>query len=79
MSNKEIKDLTYDEAVAEIESLLFELEGNQLPVNKVLEKSRRVVALIGFCKREISKVGTEVDDILKELRQDTQTSASDSQ
>lgn len=66
-------DISYDEAVAETEAILKELEENQLPIDQVLEKSRRVVKLIAHCRREISKVGEEVQIILDELKSDNTT------
>lgn len=70
---KEIENISYDEAVARTEKLLEELENQQMPVDKMLEKSREVVALISHCKKEISKVSTEVDAILKSLREEQST------
>lgn len=70
---KEIENISYDEAVARTEQLLEELENQQMPVDKMLEKSREVVALISHCKKEISKVSTEVDAILKSLREEQST------
>lgn len=67
---RDINQLSYDQAVAETESLLKELEQGQLPIDTVLEKSRRVVALIAHCRKEIKKVGEEVGVILKELREE---------
>lgn len=72
MTNQENITLSYDEAVAETEALLKELESNQLPIDEVLQKSRRVVALISHCRKEIKKVGEEVGKILDELKEDNQ-------
>ncbi|MDD7438563.1 MAG: exodeoxyribonuclease VII small subunit [Bacteroidales bacterium] len=72
MTNQENITLSYDEAVAETEALLKELESNQLPIDEVLQKSRRVVALIAHCRKEIKKVGEEVGKILDELKEDNQ-------
>lgn len=71
MTDQEDIKLSYDEAVAETESLLKELESDQLPIDEVLLKSRRVVALIAHCRKEIKKVGKEIDKILEELREES--------
>lgn len=71
MTSQEDITLSYDEAVAEIEALLKELESNQLPIDEVLQKSRRVVALITHCKKEIKKIGEEVGKILEELKEES--------
>lgn len=69
-NNKDILTLTYDQAVEETETLLNELEQGGIPIDKVLEKSRRVVALIAHCRTQIQKIGTEVNEILKELKEE---------
>lgn len=74
---KDITQLTYDQAVAETESLLKELEQGQLPIDTVLEKSRRVVALIAHCRKEIKKVGEQVGVILRELKEEESESDDD--
>lgn len=72
MSNNEtIDQLTYDQAVAETEAILQELESQtEMPIEEVLTKSRRVVALIAHCRKEIGKVSEEVSLILKELKEE---------
>lgn len=70
IKNEDILTLSYDEAVQETEKILDELEQGDLPIDKVLEKSRRVVALISHCRTQIQKIGTEVNDILKELKEE---------
>lgn len=69
-NNEDILELSYDQAVEETEQLLNELEQGGLPIDKVLEKSRRVVALIAHCRAQIQKIGTEVNEILKELKEE---------
>ena len=49
-------ELTYDQAVAETEAILNELESQQLPIDQILAKSKRVVALIAHCRKEISVI-----------------------
>lgn len=74
MSDKKYEDiqaLSYDQAVVETEQLLDELENGGIPVDQVLEKSRRVVALIGHCRGQIEKIGAEVNEILAELREES--------
>lgn len=67
---EDIQELSYDQAVEETEQLLNELEQGGLPIDKVLEKSRRVVALIAHCRAQINKIGVEVNEIIKELKEE---------
>lgn len=64
----EINELTYDEAMSQAESLLSQLESEKMPIDEVLKKSRQVTALIKHCRKKIKEVGTEVDEILEELK-----------
>ena len=72
-------ELTYDQAVVETEAILNELESQQLPIDQILAKSKRVVALIANCRKEISKVSDEVDNILSELKQNESKTNSQEQ
>lgn len=64
----DIETLSYDEAIAETEALLSDLEKEKLPINAILEKSKRVVALIQHCRTQITKINSEVATILESLK-----------
>ncbi len=49
-------ELTYDQAVVETEAILNELESQQLPIDQILAKSKRVVALM---KQNESKTNSQ--------------------
>lgn len=67
-SYPDIEEMTYDQAIEETESILKELEQEQLPIDTILSKSRRVVALIEHCRTKMRAVSQEVDEILQSLR-----------
>lgn len=66
-----IDRLSYDQAMAEVEKILSQLDNAALPVDTILSESRRVVALIAHCRKKMTQVNTEVQQILKELREES--------
>ena len=63
----EEKKLNYKEAMAEIESIVTKLEDNQLDVDELSEKVKRVSELIAFCKSKLHDTEEEVEKILKSI------------
>ncbi len=63
------KKLTYREAVAEIDEILEKIEQEELDVDELSEKVKRVSVLIRFCKEKLHKTGEEVENILKEMEE----------
>lgn len=63
------KKLTYREAVAEIDEILERIEQEELDVDELSEKVKRVSVLIRFCKEKLHKTGEEVENILKEMEE----------
>lgn len=63
------KKMTYKEAVAEIDEILGKIEQEELDVDELSEKVKRVSFLIRFCKEKLHKTSTEVENILKEMEE----------
>lgn len=59
--------LNYKEAMAEIESIVAKLEDNQLDVDELSGKVKRVSELIAFCKSKLHETEEEVEKILKSI------------
>ena len=59
--------LTYKEAMAEIEDIVTKLENNQLDVDELSGKGKRVSELIAFCKSKLHETEEEVEKILKTI------------
>ena len=57
--------LSYKEAMAEIESIVSKLEDNQLDVDELSGKVKRVSELITYCKLKLHETEEEVEKILK--------------
>lgn len=61
------KTISYKEAVAEIEDILEEIENEELDVDDLTEKVKRVSLLIKLCKEKLHNTEQEVEKILKEM------------
>ncbi|TRX71876.1 exodeoxyribonuclease VII small subunit [Carboxylicivirga sp. M1479] len=61
------KKLTYNEAVSEIEEILQLIENEELDVDDLSTKVKRVSALIKMCKDKLHKTEQEVEKILNEI------------
>jgi exodeoxyribonuclease VII small subunit len=63
------KKMTYKEAVAEIEEILEKIEQEELDVDELSEKVKRVSFLIRYCKEKLHKTNAEVENILREMEE----------
>lgn len=61
---------TYKEAIAEIEEILTQIENNELDVDELSEKVKRVSSLINMCKEKLKNTEEEIEKILKEMDND---------
>ncbi|WP_430809832.1 MULTISPECIES: exodeoxyribonuclease VII small subunit [unclassified Carboxylicivirga] len=61
------KKLTYNEAVNEIEDILQQIENEELDVDDLSTKVKRVSVLIKSCKDKLTKTEEEVEKILKDI------------
>jgi exodeoxyribonuclease VII small subunit len=58
---------TYMEAISEIEEILAQIENNELDVDELSEKVKRVSVLINICKNKLKNTEEEIEKILKEM------------
>lgn len=61
------KKLSYTDAIGEIEEILQQIENEELDVDELSAKVKRVSALIKTCKDKLHKTEEEVEQILKEM------------
>ncbi len=57
----------YAEAMAELEEILDELEGDQLDVDALAERVRRASELIKVCRTRIVRAQADVEGIVSDL------------
>lgn len=58
---------TYKEAISEIEEILAQIENNELDVDELSEKVKRVSLLINTCKDKLKNTEEEIEKILREM------------
>jgi exodeoxyribonuclease VII small subunit len=63
----EKKKQTYKDAVAEIETILDKLENEELDVDDLAEKVKRVSHLLKFCKDKLNGTEKEIQNIIQEM------------
>lgn len=61
------KKISYNEAMAEIEDILEKIESEELDVDELAEKVKRVSFLLKTCKEKLTKTNEQVEQILKEM------------
>jgi len=61
------KKITYNEAITEIEDILEKIENEELDVDELAEKVKRVSTLLKICKDKLQKTNGQVEQILNEM------------
>lgn len=61
------KKVSYNEAILEIEDILGKIENEELDVDELAEKVKRVSTLLKICKDKLLKTNEQVEQILKEM------------
>lgn len=56
--------MTYEKAIAELQSIVEALENDDINMDNLLEKVKRAKHLLEFCKGKLRAVDTEVKNIL---------------
>ncbi len=67
------KQLTYAEAIAELEEILAGIEKGEPDVDDLTRHVKRAAYLLRYCQSKLHKASSEVEDILKNLEEDTGT------
>ncbi|MGQ1891029.1 exodeoxyribonuclease VII small subunit [Thermophagus sp. OGC60D27] len=61
------KKITYSEAIAEIEEILQQMENEELEVDELSGKVKRVSELVRYCRNKLKNTEEEVEKVLKEM------------
>ena len=60
-------DLGYARALAELESILAELDGNDVDVDRLAERVQRASVLIRLCREHIGSARLQIEQVVAEL------------
>lgn len=63
------KKFSYSEALEEIQFLVDTIENEELDIDELAVKVKRVCLLIKQCKEKLHETETEIDQALKELKE----------
>jgi exodeoxyribonuclease VII small subunit len=61
------KNLSYAEAVANIEEILQQIETGELDVDELAEKVKQASELLKLCKGKLFQTEKEIEKILKDM------------
>jgi exodeoxyribonuclease VII small subunit len=61
------KEISYSEAITEVENILSRIEDQDLDVDELAGQLKRVSELIKICKKKLFTAEKEVEKILKDL------------
>jgi len=64
---KDVAKLSYEEAVADLDSILEELEGEESDLDSLAERVRRAGELVRHCREKIQTTEIEVTKVLEDL------------
>lgn len=59
--------LNYQDAIAEIEKILEQIESDELEVDELSKKVKRVSTLIDFCKKKLQDTEADVEKSLEQM------------
>ncbi len=63
------KNLTYQAAVEELESILEQMEDNSLEIDRLSAQVKRASELITFCKNKLKSTEDDVQSIIDQMNE----------
>ena len=67
MAEHDNLDLTYEEALQELQNILGRMQSNELGIDSLTENIQRASRLLDFCQGKLQKTEAEVQAVLKRL------------
>ncbi len=64
------KNIPYSEALSELESIIADIEGEEVTMDDLLEKVKRASFLIQHCRKKLRGVEAEVKKTLADIESD---------
>lgn len=62
-----LKDMTYEQAVAELESIVQKMQSADCNIDRLADYTRRSLALLRYCKEKLTRTDAEIKRCLEEL------------
>ena len=67
MAEQDNLDLTYEEALQELQDILGRMQSNELGIDSLTENIQRASLLLDFCQGKLQKTEAEVQAMLNRL------------
>ena len=67
MAEHDNLDLSYEEALQELQDILGRMQSNELGIDSLTENIQRASLLLDFCQGKLRKTEAEVQAVLKRL------------
>lgn len=67
MNFKPVKELTYTEAVSELESILQMMQGDNCDIDRLTDYTRRATELLAECRSRLTTTDEQLRSILSQL------------
>jgi len=71
------KELTYSQALNELEKIVKEIESEEVDIDILAEKIKRASQILTFCKGKLRTAEDEVKKVLTEMGDDAETKTAD--
>ncbi len=71
MKNKKDNQITYNEAVTELESIMNQIDNEEIDVDILAGKVKRASYLIKLCKTRLKSTENEVKKVLSDIEEGT--------
>lgn len=65
----DIKDLTYSQAIAELEEILRNMQSDNCDIDRLTLYTRRASELLAECRRRLMVTDSELREILKKMEE----------
>lgn len=63
----ETKELNYQEAYDELQTIVQEIEDNSISVDILSEKIKRAMFLVESCKQKLQKIEIDIDKLIEDI------------
>lgn len=63
----ETKELSYQEAYDELQTIVQEIEDNSISVDILSEKIKRAMFLVEYCKQKLQKIEIDIDKLIEDI------------
>jgi len=61
------KDISYNEAIDEIQQILQEIESEKIDIDLLSIKVKKATELIALCKQKLKKADEEIENLMKSI------------